>query len=92
MSESVSLAEAKARLSACIRRVERGEPLVITRHGAAVAALVPPADLAELVRLRRAGPQGGLLSLAGGWEDSDHLLPSPGGIDRPSTRSVPDLP
>lgn len=90
MTESVSVAETKARLSECIRRVERGELLVITRHGAVVAALVPPADLTELVRLRRAGPQGGLASLAGGWEGSEELLPEASSARTP-TRPASDL-
>lgn len=73
MNNSVSLAEAKATLSECIRRVEKGKSLLITRHGKPVAALVRAEDLANFERLRRAGPEGGLASLAGGWEGSDEL-------------------
>lgn len=36
-----SLAEAKAHFSECIRGVERGESIVLTRHGRPVARLVP---------------------------------------------------
>ncbi|MGD9597514.1 MAG: type II toxin-antitoxin system Phd/YefM family antitoxin [Steroidobacteraceae bacterium] len=36
--------EAKNRLSELLARVERGEEIVITRHGHAVARLVPTAD------------------------------------------------
>jgi prevent-host-death family protein len=72
--KSVSVAEAKATLSDQIREVERGAPVLITRHGRAVAALVRPEDLEQLERLRAAGPQGGLASLAGGWEGSDDLV------------------
>lgn len=36
--------EAKNRLSELLARVERGEEIVITRHGHAVARLVPAAD------------------------------------------------
>jgi antitoxin (DNA-binding transcriptional repressor) of toxin-antitoxin stability system len=54
--------------------VEAGKPVIITRHGKPVAALVPPTDLEHLQRLRKAGPGGGLASLAGGWTDSDELV------------------
>ncbi len=33
MNKEVSLAEAKATLSECIREVEKGKPVVIKRHG-----------------------------------------------------------
>jgi len=51
------------------RKAEAGDPVVITRHGKPVVALVPAAELEQLERLRAAGPEGGLASLAGGWED-----------------------
>ena len=73
MDRNISLAEAKATFSECIRRVEAGSPVVITRHGKPVAALVRPGDLEHLERLRKAGPEGGLVSIAGGWEDSEEL-------------------
>jgi prevent-host-death family protein len=38
---SISVAEAKARLSDLVSRAEDGEELVITRHGKPVARLVP---------------------------------------------------
>ncbi len=74
MAKSVSVAEAKATLSECIRKAEKGSPLLITRHGKPVAALVPPGDLERLERLRKAGPEGGLVSVAGGWQDSEELI------------------
>ena len=73
MNRSVPLAEAKATLSDCIREVEGGKSVLITRHGKPVAALVHPKDLDNLERLKKAGPEGGLASLAGGWEGSDEL-------------------
>jgi prevent-host-death family protein len=73
MNKSVPLAEAKATLSECIREVESGKSVLITRHGKPVAALVHPKHLDNLERLKKAGPQGGLASLAGGWEGSDEL-------------------
>jgi prevent-host-death family protein len=74
MKKEISLAEAKATLSECVRDVEKGEMLVIKRHGKPVAALVQPQDLDNIVRLRKAGPEGGLSSLSGGWEGSDELV------------------
>jgi prevent-host-death family protein len=73
MNKSVSLAKAKANLSECIREVESGKSLLITRHGKPVAALVRAKDLENFERLRKAGPEGGLASLAGGWEGSEEL-------------------
>ena len=73
MNKEVSLAEAKATLSECIREVEKGKPVVIKRHGKPVAALVQPQDLDNLVRLKRAGPEGGLSSVSGGWKGSEEL-------------------
>ena len=73
MNKEVSLAEAKATLSECIREVERGKSVLIKRHGNPVAVLVRPQDLDHLERLKKAGPEGGLASLAGGWEGSEEL-------------------
>ena len=73
MNKEISLAEAEANLSECIREVEKGLSVVIKRHGKPVAALVRPQDLEKLERLRKAGPAGGLASLAGGWEGSEEL-------------------
>jgi len=73
MNKRMSLAEAKATLSECIREVEAGSPVVITRHGKPVAALVRPGDLEHLERLRKAGPESGLAGIAGGWENSEEL-------------------
>jgi prevent-host-death family protein len=74
MTKSLSLAEAKATLSERIREVEDGNPILITRHGRPVAALVHPDDLEHLIRLRAAGPNTGLASLVGGWPGSDELV------------------
>ena len=73
MMKRLSVAEAKATFSERIRDVESGEPILITRHGRPVAALVRAEDAEQLERLRASGPGGGLASLAGGWEDSDDL-------------------
>ena len=72
--KALSVAEAKATLSDAIRAVESGATVVITRRGKPVAALVRAEDLTTLERLRAAGPQQGLASIAGGWKDSDDLV------------------
>ena len=74
MNKTISLAQAKSKLSECVRDVEGGKPVLITRHGKPVAALVNPKDLEHLERLKKAGPEGGLASLAGGWKDSEELV------------------
>ncbi|MBA3591549.1 type II toxin-antitoxin system Phd/YefM family antitoxin [Methylibium sp.] len=68
MSSFVGAFEAKTHLSALLERVERGEEIVITRHGRPVARLVPPVSaglgaegLIEQLRLfRRVHPMGAL--------------------------------
>ena len=74
--KALSVAEAKASLSAAIREVEGGSTVIITRHGKPVAALVSANDVAKLETLRAAGPQQGLASIAGGWAGSDRLVES----------------
>ena len=44
--------EAKTNLSALLLRVEGGERIVITKHGRAVAMLVPPAEDDRVTSLR----------------------------------------
>lgn len=73
MNKGVPLAEAKTTLSECIREVESGKSVLITRHGKPVAALVCPKDLDNLERLRKAGPEGGLAILAGEWKGPGQL-------------------
>ena len=74
MSKIISLALAKAQLAECVREAEGGLSVVITRHGKPVAALVAAKELEQLERLRKAGPESGLASLAGGWQGSDELV------------------
>ena len=73
MDKSISIAEAKATFSDCIRQVEAGASVIITRHGKPVAALVRPGELEHLERLKKAGPESGLVSIAGGWGNSEEL-------------------
>jgi prevent-host-death family protein len=91
MGNTVSVAEAKATFSECIRQVEAGVPVMITRHGKPVAALVPPNDLEHLNRLRKAGPEKGLASIAGGWAGSEELVGILKSSPRRGQRNVPDL-
>ena len=63
----VSIADAKNRLPELIRAVERGETIVITRHGKPVAQLAPP-------------PKGRRKARLGGMKDRIQLLP---GWDEP---------
>ena len=85
----LSVAEVKATLSEQIRSVEDGHPVVITRHGRAVAALVPAEDLEALQRLRARGPEGGLASIAGGWADSQELVSILERSERVGRRTTP---
>lgn len=73
-ASTLAVAEAKATFGECLRRAERGAPVVVTRHGTRVAAIVSVDDYERLLRLKAAGPQGGLASVAGGWKDSDGLV------------------
>ena len=91
MEKSVSVAEAKATFSECIRQVEAGSPVLITRHGKPVAALVRPDDLEYLERLRKAGPESGLASIAGGWENSEELATILDGSPRRGQRDIANL-
>jgi prevent-host-death family protein len=85
----VSAAKAKAEFAECIRRAEAGDPVVITRHGKAVVALVRADRLQQLERLRSAGPAGGLAGIAGGWPGSEELVRLLTVSRRSKTRRVP---
>ena len=47
---AIQATEAKAHLSQLLSAVERGESFAITRHGRAIAQLVPAASVDELAR------------------------------------------
>ena len=91
MEKNISVAEAKATFSECIRKVEAGSAVLITRHGKPVAALVSPSDLEHIERLRKAGPESGLAGIAGGWENSEELATILGGSPRHGQRDIADL-
>jgi prevent-host-death family protein len=52
---SVGVFDAKTHLSALLDRVERGETIIITRHGKEVARLSPPAAESDEVTVRKPG-------------------------------------
>jgi prevent-host-death family protein len=91
MKTKVSAADAKAHFAECLRAVEQGRPVVITRHGKPVAALVPAEEAAQLRRLQAAGPHGGLAGIAGGWKDSDELVQQVAHIRRTRPRKAAQL-
>jgi prevent-host-death family protein len=91
MKNTLSLAEAKAHLSECVRSAEEGQSVVITRHGKPVAALVRFEELAELERLRKAGPQAGLAGVLGGWDGSEELVEQILNSPRQAGREIPEL-
>lgn len=72
-ARKLSAAQAKAQLAACLRKAENGEPVIITRHGKAVAALVGM-DRVALPRERDTRARLGLASLVGGWKGSEDLI------------------
>ncbi|WP_294061719.1 type II toxin-antitoxin system Phd/YefM family antitoxin [Sphingomonas sp.] len=53
--ERINLADAKARLSAIVDRVEAGESIEIVRRGKPVARLVPPCPRRSPSMSRRCG-------------------------------------
>ena len=52
--QEIGAFEAKNKLAALLDRVERGEEIVITRHGKAVARLVPHAESGDRSQARAA--------------------------------------
>lgn len=91
MRATVSVAEAKTRFAEYVRRAEMGEFVVLSRHGKAVAALVSAGDVDQLERLRAAGPDKGLVSLAGGWKGSEELAGLLDGRKRTPSRKAASL-
>jgi prevent-host-death family protein len=73
MARRISAVQAKAQLADCLRKAESGEPVIITRHGKPVAALVAM-DRVAVARRRDASARAGLAALAGGWKGSHALV------------------
>ena len=90
MPKQVTIAEARDQLSAHVRSAEHGTPVVITRRGRAVAAIVAAEEFERLVRLRAAGPQAGLAGLAGGWDGAADLVSELDALRRSPPRPAPE--
>ena len=76
----IQASDAKARLSQLLDEVERGETIVITRHGRAIARIIPEADrrrreidnaLADIRELRKHTGEVSLEELLA-WRHEDH--------------------
>jgi prevent-host-death family protein len=91
MPKQVTIAEARDQLSAHVRSAEHCMPVVITRRGRAVAAIVAAEELERLDRLRAAGPQAGLAGLVGGWPGSEDLVSELDALRRGPPRPTPEL-
>lgn len=91
MAKRFTVAEAKARFADCLRSVEYGSPIVITRHGRQVAAMVSLSDFEQVERLRAAGPEAGLTAVAGGWKGSEDLADAITPPRRSAARRLPKL-
>lgn len=89
MVRHIPVSEAKARFSDFVHAAESGELIIITRRDKPVAALVRPENIEQLERLQAAGPEGGLASLAGGWEGSEELMRILGELSRTPYRILP---
>ncbi len=87
----MSVAEAKARFSECVEHAEDGDPVVITRHGKSVAAMISVEDLKHVQKIRTAGAEQGLANIAGGWKNSDELVKILENSKRSKQRFVPEL-
>ena len=94
MPKTLSAASVKAKLGECLRLVEAGDTVVITRYGKPVAALVDPEDLEAVQRLRAAGPDTGLAGMIGLWEDGDELADAVDDVvaRRAPLRAPPEMP
>jgi prevent-host-death family protein len=74
MTKDVSVAEAKAHFSECVKDAEAGAAIMITRRGKTIAAIVRAEDVAQLARLRAAGPARGLARVAGKFDDAQEFV------------------
>lgn len=93
MTRSISVAEAKAHFSECVKAAEAGDAILITRRGKPIAAIVKAEDVAHLERLRAAGPPHGLARVAGKFDDAQDFVEEVGRIAgaRRGHRRAPNL-
>lgn len=73
MTKTVTAAQAKTHLSDCLREVEQGKQVVITRYGRPVAVLVGPEELKRLKRRGSVSSDDGLAGLVGRYSDGPEL-------------------
>jgi prevent-host-death family protein len=88
MTRKLSAVQAKSQLADCLRKAESGEPVIITRHGKPVAAIVA-VDRVAFSKGRHAAPDaglGGLGGLAGGWKGSEDLVKALAKVRRTRSR------
>lgn len=89
MGRSMSVAEAKAHFSECVREAEDGASVLVTRRGRPVVAIVSVDDVETLARLRASGPAGGLASVAGRFADAPEFADALDAIVRTRSRRQP---
>lgn len=89
MTRSMSVADAKAHFSECVREAEEGVPVLVTRRGRVVVGIVRAEDVETLKRLRAAGPAGGLASVAGRFDDAPEFADTVDAIVRARGRRAP---
>ncbi len=82
MTKTMSAAEAKTHFGECLKTAEKGTPVLITRYGKVVAAVVSADEVEQLERLRAAEPSAGLGALVGRFDDGDEFADA---VDRVST-------
>lgn len=93
MTKKIAVSEAKENLPRYLREVRADEPLLITRYGRPVAALVSLEFLARLEESGEEAPEKGLAGLAGRWDDGDELADDMARLTRRRTapRDLGDL-
>lgn len=71
MSRTISLRDANQSFARCVREVEAGTELVITRNGEAVARLVPARPVRVLTPVQRAALERTRARMQAGWRSED---------------------
>lgn len=92
ITKTMSAADAKAHFAECLSSAETGTPVIITRYGKVVAAIVSADELDQLERLRRAGPEAGLGGLVGLFDDGDELADALKATSSADSKPVLELP
>lgn len=92
ITKTMSAAEAKTHFGDCLSSAETGTPVIITRYGKVVAAIVSADVLQQLERLRHAGPDAGLGGLVGLFDDGDELADAVEATAAEDSKAVEELP